>query len=107
MTRSGQGPRTSPALTRGAGSGPGSQNSSSDRDWGVRVVALGLLGHMLRSPRLYERLAFGAVVAAALAGMGQENRAKSFERLSAWVKRQDERVERKVKSALTEIEGHG
>jgi hypothetical protein len=71
------------------------------------VVALGLLGHMLRSPRLYERLAFGAIVAGALAGIGQENRAKSFERLTAWVKRQDERVEHKVKSALTEIEGHG
>jgi hypothetical protein len=71
------------------------------------VVALGVLGHMLRSPRLYQRLAFGAIVAAALAGMGQENRAKSFERMAAWVKRQDERVEHKVKSALSEIEGHG
>jgi hypothetical protein len=71
------------------------------------VVALGVLGHMLRSPRLYQRLALGAVVAAALAGMGQESRSKSFERMTAWVKRQDERVERKVKSALTEIEGHG
>jgi hypothetical protein len=71
------------------------------------VVALGVLGHMLRSPRLYERLAFGAIVAGALAGIGQENQAKSFERLTAWVQRQDARVERKVKSAVAEIEGHG
>jgi hypothetical protein len=71
------------------------------------VVVLGVLGHMLRSPRLYERLAFGAIVAGALAGMGQESRTKSFERLAAWVKQQDARVEHKVKSALTEIEGHG
>jgi hypothetical protein len=71
------------------------------------VATLGVLGHMLRSPRLYERLAFGAIVAGALAGMGQESRTKSFERLAAWIKRQDARVEGKVKSALTEIEGHG
>jgi hypothetical protein len=71
------------------------------------VVVLGVLGHMLRSPRLYERLAFAAIVARALAGMGQESRSKSFERLAAWIKRQDARVEHKVKSALTEIEGHG
>lgn len=70
------------------------------------MVALGVLGHMLRSPRLYQRLAFGAIVAGALAGMGQESRSKSFERMTAWIKRQDERVERKVKSAVAEIEGH-
>jgi hypothetical protein len=32
--------------------------------------------------------------------MGQENRSKSFEQLAAWIKRQDERVERKIKEAL-------
>jgi hypothetical protein len=54
---------------------------------------------MLRSRRLYERAAFAAIVVGALAGMGQENRAKSVARLTAWVKRQDERLEHKVESA--------
>jgi hypothetical protein len=65
------------------------------------VLGLALFVHMLRSRRLYERAAFAAVLVGALAGMGQESRAKSFERLAAWIKRQDARVERKVKSALT------
>jgi hypothetical protein len=103
MTRSGQDPRTPPrALTRGAGGGPapGSRVSRIDRDRALRVVGLGLIVHMLRSRRSYERAAFAAIVVGALAGMGQENRSKSFEQLAAWIKRQDERVERKVKEAL-------
>jgi hypothetical protein len=56
---------------------------------------------MLRSRRLYERAAVAAVILAALAGMGQENRAKTLARMTAWAKRQDERLEHKVKAALT------
>lgn len=103
MARSGRDSRTPPqALTRGAGSGPapGSRNSRSDRGRALRVVGLGLILHMLRSRRSYERAVFVAVVAGALAGMSKENQAKSIERLAAWVKRQDERVERKVKEVL-------
>jgi hypothetical protein len=103
MARSGQDSRTPPrALTRGAGSGPasGSRISRIDRGRALRVVGLGLILHMLRSRRSYERAAFAAIVVGALAGMGQENRAKSFEQLAAWIKRQDERVERKVKEVL-------
>ncbi len=104
MTRSGQAPPTPPrALAGGAGSGsaPGARNSRTDPDRALRVVGLALLVHMLRSRRSYERAAFAAILVWALARIGQENRAKSFARLAAWVKRQDERVERKVKSALT------
>jgi hypothetical protein len=59
---------------------------------------------MLRSRRLYERAAFAAIVLAALAGLAgldQESRAKTRARLSAWLKGQNERLEHKVKDALT------
>jgi hypothetical protein len=56
---------------------------------------------MLRSRRLYERAAFAAIVLAALAGLNQESRAKALARLTAWVKRQDDRLEHKAKAALT------
>jgi hypothetical protein len=56
---------------------------------------------MLRSRRLYERAAFAAIVLVALAGLNQENRVKILARLTAWAKRQDERMELKVKGALT------
>jgi hypothetical protein len=76
------------------------RNSRGDRDRALRVVGLGLILHVLRSRRSYERAALAAIVLGALARMGKENQAKSLERLAAWVKRQDERVERKVKEAL-------
>jgi hypothetical protein len=66
----------------------------------IRVVGLAVLVHMLRSRRLYERAAFVAIVLAALAGMNRESRAKNLARLSAWVKRQDDRLQRKAKAAL-------
>jgi hypothetical protein len=104
MTRSGRDPRTpSQALAGRADSTstPGPRNSTSNPDRRLRVLVLVLLGHMLRSRRFYERVAFAAIVMGALGGMGQEKRAKSFARMNAWVKRQDERVERKLKSAVT------
>ena len=59
-----------------------------------------MLVHMLRSRRLYEGAALAAIVLAALAGMNRESRAKNLARLTAWVKRQDERLQRKAKAAL-------
>jgi hypothetical protein len=60
------------------------------------MVGLGVVGHMLRSRRFYERLIVGAIVLGALRGLGQESRASSFERLSAWNKRQVQLLERKA-----------
>jgi hypothetical protein len=39
------------------------------------LVGLGVVVHMLRSRRFYERAIIGAIVLGALRGLGQENRA--------------------------------
>jgi hypothetical protein len=104
MTRSRQDPRIpSQALSPAGSSGPAlrSPNPSADNQTAIRVVGLAVLVHMLRSRRLYERAAFAAIVLAALAGLNQESRAKALARLTAWVKRQDDRLERTAKAALT------
>lgn len=104
MTRSRQHPRIPPqALTPAGsnGSAPRSPNPGTDHQAAIRVIGLAVLVHMLRSRRLYERAAFVAIVLAALAGLNQESRAKTLARLTAWAKRQDDRLERKVKGALT------
>jgi hypothetical protein len=67
----------------------------------IRMVGLAVLVQMLRSRRLYEGAAFAAIVLAALAGLNKESRAKALARLTAWVKRQDDRLQRKAKAALT------
>jgi hypothetical protein len=67
----------------------------------ARLTSLALLGHMLRSRSFYERVAFAAIVLAALAKLGQENQARNFARLAAWNKRQVQRLERKAKRAIT------
>jgi hypothetical protein len=67
----------------------------------ARLTSLALLGHMLRSRSFYERVAFAAIVLAALAKLGQENQARNIARLAAWNKRQVQRLERKAKGAIT------
>jgi hypothetical protein len=87
-----------------SGSAPRSPNPSADHQAATLVIGLAVLVHMLRSRRLYERAAFAAIVLAALAGLAgldQESRAKTRARLSAWLKGQNERLEHKVKDALT------
>src|SRR5579864_8546472 len=100
MTRSRQDPRKPPqALSPAGSSGPASRSPdpSADNQTAIRVVGLAVLVHMLRSRRLYERVAFAAIVLAALAGLNRESRAKTLARLTAWAKRQDDRLERKLR----------
>jgi hypothetical protein len=92
------------ALAASGGSAPGSPKPDGDRQKAIRVLVAALLVHMIRSRRFYERAAVAAVVLAAmggLAGMDKESRAKNFARMVAWLKQTDERVEEKVKDALT------
>jgi hypothetical protein len=107
MTGSGHDDRTLPqALTPAGSSGAALRPAkpNSDRQTAIWVIVLGAVVHMLRSRRLYERAAFAAIVLAALAALGgldKESRAKNFNRLIAWAKMQDDRLESKVKDALT------
>ena len=81
---------------------PRSPNPGADRHAATLAIGLGLLVHMLRSRRLYERVAFGAIVLAALAGLAgldHESRAKARAHLWAWISGQNERLERLVEDA--------
>jgi hypothetical protein len=80
---------------------PSSPSSGADRKMAIGVVAVAMLIQMLRSPRFYERAAVAAIGLAALAAVNEEGSAKVFARLIAWAKRQDARLERKVKAAVT------
>jgi hypothetical protein len=60
------------------------------------LVGLGVVGHVLRSPRFHERVIVGAIVLGALRGIGQESRASTFARIAAWNKRQVQILERKA-----------
>ena len=75
--------------------------SSSGRQTARRLIGVALIAHMLRSRGFYERAAVAAIIVAAVAAMNSEGRAKAFAGLAAWAKRQDQRLERKVKAALT------
>ena len=84
------------------GAAPPSPNPGADRHAATLAIGLGLLIHMLRSRRLYERAAFAAIVLAALAGLAgldHESRAKTRARLAAWITGQNERLERTIKDA--------
>lgn len=103
MTRSTQGPRQPPqALDPAAsgGSAPRGLKPDADRQLAFGVIGLGLLVHMFRSRRFYERAAFVVVLLAALtglAGLDKESRAKALARVVAWLREQDESIEHAVK----------
>jgi hypothetical protein len=67
------------------------------------LVGLGVVGHVLRSPRFHERVIVGAIVLGALRGIGQESRANSFARLAAWNNRQVQRLELKAEQQTAHL----
>ncbi len=94
------------AVARAGSSGPTRppQTSSPDNKFALRLIGLGVVIHMLRSRRFYQWVAIGAVVVAAVRNMGQEQRASTFERLSAWNRRQIEILERKTEQQALRLE---
>jgi hypothetical protein len=107
MTRSGQGAGRPPPAVIAAGSSrsvaqPGDSGFAGTAALGL--VGLGLVGHVLRSRRFYERVIVGAIVLGALRGLGQENRASTFERLAAWNKRQVQVLERQAERQARRLE---
>lgn len=73
----------------------------------MRLVRLGVVRHVLRSRRFYERVALAMIVLRALRGMGQENRASTTARLAAWNKREIQRLERKAEQRGRAVKGAG
>lgn len=107
MTRSGQGagrPRLANSAT--GSSRPAAQpgNSGFGGKAALGLIGLGVVGHVLRSRRLYERVIVGAIVLGALRGLGQESQASTFERLAAWNKRQVQLLERKAERQARRLE---
>jgi len=71
------------------------------------LVALGLARQVLRSRRFQEGVAVTAIALGALRGIGQENRASTMARLSAWNKRQVEYLERQAERQVRAVKGAG
>ncbi len=98
MSRSGEGAGRPPLAIAAGSSRSAAQpgNSGFDGQAALGLVGLGVVGHVLRSRRFYEKVAVAAIVLGALRGIGQDNRASTMARLQAWDKRQIQRMERKA-----------
>ena len=107
MARSGPGAGNSPvAVTARAAAGrrPGREPPGRGSKVVVGLVALGLARHVLRSRRFQEGVAVTAIALGALRGIGQENRASTMARLSAWNKRQVEFLEHQAERQVQRVE---
>ena len=99
MSGSGPGAGRPPLASMAAGS---SRSTARPGDWSLAgkaalgLVGLGVVGHVLRSPRFHERVIVGVIVLGARRGLGQESRASTFARIAAWNKRQVQILERKA-----------
>ena len=62
-------------------------------------------GSLLRRPRFYARLAVAAIALASLRQASQQNRANMTARLTAWNKREMQRLERKAQSQVRAAKG--
>ena len=81
-----------------------SRASGSGTGLALRLIGLALLAHILRSRRFYERMATGAIVLAALSGIGKENRANTLARLAAWNKKQVQHIEHQAERQAHHLE---
>ena len=108
MARSGQGAGEPPQAIVAEGSGspaPRPGASGLDTKMALGLVGLGLVGHMLRSPRFYETVAVAAIAVRSLRQIGQQNRANMTARLSAWNQREMQRLERKAQRQARAVKG--
>ena len=106
MTKSGQGTGRPPLANIATTSKPAAQPGT----WGfggkaaLGLIGLGVVGHVLRSRRFYEKVAVAAIVLGALRGIGHDNRVSTMARLKAWDKREVQRLERKAKREIQRLE---
>jgi len=108
MARSGQGAEGSPQAVVAEGSSspaprPGASGLDTKMAWGL--VGLGLVGHMLRSPRFYATVAVTAIAVSSLRQIGQQNRAGMAARLGAWNQREMQRLGRQAQRQVRAVKG--
>jgi hypothetical protein len=70
--------------------------TASDQQAALQLVGLAMVGRVLRSRRLYERLAVGVIVAAVLTRTGREKGLSTIARLIAWNTHEVQRLERRA-----------
>ena len=108
MSRSGQDARRpARAITPAGSNAPALRTPGFDQRVATRLVWLAVVHHLLRSRRFYERVAVAVIALRALRQMGQENRASAMARLTAWNKRELQRLERKAKQQSRAVKGAG
>ena len=107
MSRSGQGAGRPPLAIVAGSSRSAAQpgDSGFDGQAALGLVVLGVVVHVLRSRRFYDKVAVAAIVLGALRGIGQDNRASTMARLQAWDKRQIQRMERKAQRQARAVKG--
>jgi hypothetical protein len=108
MARSGQDAEGPPQAVIAEGSSspaprPGASGLDTKITWGL--VGLGLVGHMLRSPRFYQTVAVTAIAIGSLRQIGQQNTASMTARLAAWNQREMQRLERKAQRQTRAVKG--
>jgi hypothetical protein len=102
MARSGQGARNPARAAGAAGDAPARPARRRSR---VLMFRLGVAGvaAILRNRRFYERVIVSAIGAAAVSRLAKENQDKNLARLSAWDKRQAQRIKQKAKDAAAHL----
>ena len=71
------------------------------------LVALGLARQVLQSRHFQEGVAVTAIALGALRGIGQQNRASMMARMSAWNKRQVQRLEHQAERQARAVKAAG
>jgi hypothetical protein len=108
MARSGRDARTPPQeITAADGSSPAPRAKTLDFEHrlAMRLIRLAVIRDVLRSRRFYERVALAMIVIRALRQINQQNRASAMARLSAWDKRQIQRLEVKAQHQVRAAKG--
>ena len=106
MARPGQGTDAPARAIAAEGSrAPRPEASGLDTKMAWGLVGLGLVSHVLRSPRLYQTVAVTAIAVRSLGQIGQQNRASMTARLSAWNQREMQRLERKAQRQARAVKG--
>ena len=106
MARPGQGTDAPARAIAAEGSrAPRPEASGLDTKMAWGLVGLGLVSHVLRSPRLYQTVAVTAIAVRSLGQIGQQNRASMTARLTAWDKRQMQRLERRAQRQARAVKG--